>query len=535
VVGWWGVKGRRAVQQQQAVSGGGRVWGKVWPHSLLIGRPKLTIIRIQIHRYLDGQLLNRQNSNPEFVTPSKPMYFLASIWSDAPRGFQFGGKLDYTKSPFFSTISNLMQIVCEGGLGYNGPNWLYEPTPILDDEPAAEEAAAPVDEAPPPPDAEPVADADAAAAEEASVADTDAAPPVGEAAPPPEDAAAAPEAEAGPAPGEYAELAVEDPSQQEFAVEEAAPPPDDAASVEEEEPTSEPEANAPEAEMVPVEFEAEPPPPEDAESVEVVGGEDADAAPPPEAEAASDESGAAGSEPEVAPVNADEQFVLESAPGDSPGAAAAAPLDAQPAASDPLVPHAAHGAYLGCFNAVALNLKFDEGLSLSTETAVKCADHCEGRKLPVYALNRALTCVCSSAVPEPSARVADSACERLPATAGGASLQSAVAVYYLADDAGAQSCAAARSKLSVGNYQPMYNPNNAAYEGGAADSLEMKMQGADGVRISGKDAMTYGMFSFKARVSDASGVITAAYMRSDKHETADKQFEEIGGFWGLGF
>jgi len=415
--------------------------------------------------YLDGQLLSRQNSDRSFIAPSKPMYFLASIWSDAARGFEFGGVLDYSKSPYYSSLANLMQIVCEGSLGYNGPNWLYDRSPAPEVEAVPEPAAL---------DAEQPMSAEPAAAE--PTAELPQEPPA--AAPEPEPAAAEPAAAPEPTAAPLAPEPAPD----------AAPPGPEAGPVQ-------PDAG------VSGLFEADAPPPADAEGV--ASTEDAASANP-----------------------ADEQFVMD-AGGPETTAGADSAAAGNPEAPTPLAPTPGHGAYLGCFNGAALGLNFGRGVQLARDTTATCADHCRGLKMPVYALNRAYECVCSAAIPEPSSKALDSACESVSESASGPALASAVAIYYLAAEPRAQSCEAARTKLSADNFKPMYNPNNAVYEGGP-DSLALRMEGSDGVRVVAREPMRYGMFSFKGRVSDKSGVITAAYLRSDKHDWNDRAFEEIG-------
>jgi hypothetical protein len=299
---------------------------------------------------MDGALLWRasRESGP-FTSPSKPLYFLASIWTDAARNFAFGGRLDYGRSPFHSTIADLATVSCLSGLAYNGPNWAYVGTPAA-----------------------------TAAALALGVLASDGTPAL------------------DGAPGRAI-----------------------------------------------------------LESGRVSGAE---------------------------------------------GGAGAAPGQGR----------RGHGAYLGCFNASKMGLPFGRAISLTPETAFRCADHCRGLRMPLYALSRALRCTCTARVPPPDARARDRACEALPAGASGEELLSAVPVFYIHGDASA-SCAVEAPPLNADSLPASYNPQNALYDTGS-QALTLRLQGDEGVRVAGGDAQLYGMFSFRARVSAAPGVITAAYV-----------------------
>jgi hypothetical protein len=185
------------------------------------------------------------------------------------------------------------------------------------------------------------------------------------------------------------------------------------------------------------------------------------------------------------------------------GAAAAPP----PTRYDLRRARQAHGAYLGCFDSRALGLAFS-GPAAGSE----CVTHCRGQQLPLYALNRALQCACTAALPAPEQQLPDGACEAgaddPSSAASGAG--GAVPIFYVHGDAG-QSCSLRRRPLGWEGFEAAYNPRNALFDD-AGRALMLRMNGAEGVRVVSRDAQLYGMFSFRARASEAPGVITAAYV-----------------------
>ena len=279
-------------------------------------------------RYLNGALVYRQSAEEGFPSPNKPMHFLASIWSDAARGFQFGGVLDYGKSPFFSTLASVVQVACDAPMGdYNGPNWLHAP--------------------------------------------------------------GAPAGGGG-------------------------------------------------------------------------GGGVVRAAQVPEGAAA----GGGAPEPPTS-------------------------------------------AYLGCFDASKLKLGFARGVQLRPGSVPRCAEHCAALTMPVYALNRALKCVCSAGTPDAAAQIEEAACS----DAGPARSAIAVPVFYLhALPGGEAACRVQGGGAGAGALAAAYNKANLELSP-AADAATLKLTAAaEGVRVASAEPQLYGMVSFKARVSDEPGVITAAYV-----------------------
>jgi hypothetical protein len=180
-------------------------------------------------------------------------------------------------------------------------------------------------------------------------------------------------------------------------------------------------------------------------------------------------------------------------------------------------PRRGHGAYLGCFDAAKLGLSFGRSVGLTPETAFRCADHCRGLRMPMYALSRALRCACTARVPAPSARAPPGACEALPAGAAGPALLAAVPVFYVTPDT-QTGCRVDAPPLDGDGLTPAFNPENALFDS-AAGALTLRLRGGQGVRVAGGGAQRYGMYSFRARASAAPGVITAAY---------------VSGGWGWG-
>jgi len=203
-----------------------------------------------LQRYLNGAMLMRKETGKDgFSAPTKPMYVTTSIWTDSSQDTPFGGKL-LDAGPFYSTLSNILQVSCTRGQSLKGPAWIYAAAGTVADDALASMDALMGGEAGPSPEA-PV--------DEAPTVDG---PPPAEAAVP--EAVAAPEA-AAPAEGEAEVPADATPVEAEDA------PPADAASTEG--PASEPPVDAEDA------------PPADAASVEdefadvAQGGADVEAPP----------------------------------------------------------------------------------------------------------------------------------------------------------------------------------------------------------------------------------------------------------------
>ena len=201
-----------------------------------------------------------------------------------------------------------------------------------------------------------------------------------------------------------------------------------------------------------------------------------------------------------------------------------------------------HVAYLGCFDSTKLpGLAAAEAVPLTATTVSRCPEHCAVLGLPIYALSRAFKCACTALVPDPGARLEEAACEDLTAGASGG----AVPLYYLhalAGD-GAVTCAAAAEPLAgAGGLAAAYNARNLAVDAKRGAATLALAPGGAGVRaVSGGPPQRYGMVSFKGRFSGAPGVLTAVYLRSDRHEAdAGKDFDEIGALLlllrrGVGF
>jgi len=169
------------------------------------------------------------------------------------------------------------------------------------------------------------------------------------------------------------------------------------------------------------------------------------------------------------------------------------------------------GAYLGCYDSKSLQLTFS-----GAQSADACKDVCAGRRRPLYAVNRALQCTCFATIPAP-AKLADEVCE--------SGRSGAAAVFYIHSDK-ATSCSVQRQRLGWEGFDAAYNSHNAMFDG-TGNGLNLRMEGSHGVRIASRQSQKYGMLSFKGRASGDPGVITAAYLRSDKHDSPNT-YDEIG-------
>jgi hypothetical protein len=179
------------------------------------------------------------------------------------------------------------------------------------------------------------------------------------------------------------------------------------------------------------------------------------------------------------------------------------------------------GAYLGCYDSKLLRLGFS-----GSAAADGCKDTCRDRGMPMYAVNRALQCTCTAALPSPAARVIDDACE-----AG--KLGGVVSLFYIHADK-ATACTVQRQRLGWDTFDAAYNRHNAMFNMTTGDSVTLRMEGSRGVRVASKAAQRYGVVSFRARASAEPGVITMAYLRSDKHDSKSAAFDEIGGLVRVG-
>jgi hypothetical protein len=326
-----------------------------------------------------------------------------NLWTDAARGFQFGGKLDVSKGPFSSSIRKVLQVTCKAAVAGDGssnatargPEWVYTPP------------------------ATPALEAGAANRQEATLSESQ------------DDALAA----------------------------------TDGAVV-----------------------------------YSSSAADEAPAAEPP-ADGAGGRRGAslnAATETQGGNVQGSNQ-TAPGAAGDGAGVAAA------DAAGQP-------GAYIGCFDGVALNLDLPNALVLTPSTAARCPEHCASLERPLYALTRAFQCVCSSVAPHPSLALPAEFCEALgsQAVAGdNPAALTAVAMFYLHSVKG-QGCGPTVTKLSWGTFGAAAagDKHNVQF-GDNGRSLTLRMRGAKGARVASRGNQMYGMLSFKAYVSPMPGVITS--------------------------
>jgi hypothetical protein len=168
---------------------------------------------------------------------------------------------------------------------------------------------------------------------------------------------------------------------------------------------------------------------------------------------------------------------------------------------------APRGAYLGCFDGGVLQLAFEEGAQLAAATATACTDHCRGLSAPAYALDRTYRCLCLADAPHPAAKLGDSACAALPPAGAPAA---AVPIFYIHSRPG-EACGVSHARAGWDAFEPAGGRANAAPDGDT-DTLTMTLRGSGpngDARVATRQAQKYGMMSFKARASDAPGVITA--------------------------
>ncbi|KIZ05888.1 hypothetical protein MNEG_2067 [Monoraphidium neglectum] len=188
----------------------------------------------------------------------------------------------------------------------------------------------------------------------------------------------------------------------------------------------------------------------------------------------------------------------------------ATPASAATARYDATKARAAQGAYLGCFNASALTMDLSGAAALAPATAAKCLPFCRWRRMPLYTVTPAFRCACGAAVPSPSALLPDDACEAAVPTGVEGAVAVALPVFYTHSLANEQ-CSVRRMSLDWDTFEAAYGAENALFDG-SGDTLVLRMRGADGVRVAARQSQLFGMFSFKARISEMPGVITAAYV-----------------------
>jgi hypothetical protein len=430
-------------------------------------------------RYLDGALLRREARGPGFEPPARPLYLLASIWADAARGSEFGGRLDYSKSPFYSTLSRVLKITCNGPPRYNGPAWTYT-------------SKGPLGGAAPAPLAQQAGGGGGggggAAAE---AADAFASISGGAAAPDPAaDAAAAfaavsePAAVGGAAEAADAFSALESsgPAEDEY-MEEV--PPEGAAAASDAAPAS--DAAAADPDLAAADYAVLGPAPAPAASASPWGPADADAEVLDEGTVTL-EAGADGGAAKPAEL-----------PGDDGAGAAPGGV--------------AKGVYLGCFDAALLQMEFGDAKELAPEAAPTCIDHCRGLRAPVYALSKDFRCLCLADAPHPAAALPRAACLRRDSPGPAPAAANPVPIFY-AHARADETCGVTHTKLSWDTFEAAENKENAAMDEDS-DSLTLRLEASGaGARLAARRTQKWGMLSFKARVSDEPGVITSLSVSS---------------------
>jgi beta-glucanase (GH16 family) len=99
------------------------------------------------------------------------------------------------------------------------------------------------------------------------------------------------------------------------------------------------------------------------------------------------------------------------------------------------------------------------------------------------------------------------------------------ALFYLTDLR--RSCHLANFELKASNFFAAYNPHNAFFS--PEGVLTLRMEGTEGVRLHSNDGNhQYGMYQIAAKISSASGVVTAFYLRNDRqNDPSYYQHDEI--------
>jgi len=212
------------------------------------------------------------------------------------------------------------------------------------------------------------------------------------------------------------------------------------------------------------------------------------AAPPPDAGTTILEAGAASS------AAADDVFAsleggLEAADG---GAAGNAPPKGY-----------AKGVYLGCYDSAVLQMGFSEAMRMTAATAYTCIEQCRALNAPVYSVSRSFQCLCLADAPHPAAALPDNTCDQLEET----SASSAVPIFYVHTKKD-ETCSVSHTEVNWGNFEALSGRDSALFDE-SSDSLTLKMEGQEGVKLASKRKQQWGMLSFKAQISDKSGVVTA--------------------------
>eukprot|EP00883_Tetradesmus_obliquus_P015995 jgi/Sobl393_1/9173/SZX67086.1 len=172
-----------------------------------------------------------------------------------------------------------------------------------------------------------------------------------------------------------------------------------------------------------------------------------------------------------------------------------------------------NGAYIGCFNVTKL-IGIDWGSQHQPEKITQCRKYCEDRWYAFNIIKAWGACLCTMEIPAAAARLQDSVCDSK-------SSSNAVAVFYNDYNANARACRIVETEMY--GFLWAYNQDKTSFANGV---MTIQMDGDSGARLYYPLALQYGLVEVSAKVSGASGVVSAFYLRSDTmQETTD--FSEI--------